>query len=305
VSVHILESWHVNTEIPSTIESFAARQGSPVTGRLAMEYLVPRDRAFDLFQRSSRRLERLLSALTGRGVRPDREIPHLEWTIGDLAVHVVQAVDIASELLDGKPSPYTDMHRIGEMNAELLARDTERNIDVLVPQYSRTIRHMEQKFREMPDDFQVPFHGGWSFTPAQAMAMMSSEMLIHGWDLAQATGEGFEIDSADARLILYTITPLMPKMIIPEAAEGFSATYEVRIKDGACFRLHFEDGDLSIAHVDPGGPADCVITADASAFLLMGYGRGSQVTPVLMGKVRAGGRKPWLAAKFTSLIKSP
>jgi uncharacterized protein (TIGR03083 family) len=214
-------------------------------------------------------------------------------------------VEVASDLQEGKPSPFTDMHRISETNAELLAQTQERNIDALLPRYSRTIRAMEQKFREMPDDMRVPFHAGLTFTPAQAMAMMSCELLMHGWDLATGTGEEFVIEPADARLILYTITPLMPSMVLEEAAAGFTGTYEVRIKDGACFRLHFEDGELSVAHVDPGGPADCVITADATAFLLMGYGRGSQIAPILRGKVRAGGRKPWLAAKFTSLIKSP
>jgi uncharacterized protein (TIGR03083 family) len=270
-----------------------------------MEYLVPRSQAFDLFQRTSRRVERTLSTLTGQGIRPARKIPHLAWTVGEMAVHLVQGVEIASELLEGKPSPYSDMHRIAEVNAELLSKHESRQIDDLVPRFSRGVRQMEGRFREMPDDFAVPFHGGLTFTPAQAMAMMSSELMIHGWDLAQVTKEDWEIDAEDARLILYTITPIMPHMVIPEAAKGLTATYEICLDGGACFRLHFEDGELSVSHVEPGGPADCRISADPSAFLLLGYGRGSQLMPMLTRKVRAGGRKPWLAAKFTSLFKNP
>jgi uncharacterized protein (TIGR03083 family) len=270
-----------------------------------MEYLVPRSQAFDLFQRSSRRVEGSLSTLAGKGIRPDRRVPHLEWTVGELALHLVQGVEVAAELLEGKPSPYNDMHQIAEVNAEFLAREESHHIDALLPRFSRTIRTIEQRFREMPDDFAVPFHGGWMFTPGQAMAMMSSELLVHGWDLAQVTKEEWKVDPADARLILYTIVPLMPKMVDPVASEGFTATYEVCVDDGACFRLHFENGELGVSHVDPGGPADCRISAEPSTFLLMGYGRGSQVMPILTRKVRAGGRKPWLAAKFTSLIRSP
>ena len=48
-----------------------------------------------------------------------------------------------------------------------------------------------------------------------------------------------------------------------------------------------------------------MITADPVAFLLLGYGRISQWSPILRGKLRAGGRKPWLAMKFATLLASP
>jgi uncharacterized protein (TIGR03083 family) len=270
-----------------------------------MDHLVPRDQAFDLFRRAGRRVERILSALPGHGVRSDTPIPHMDWTVGDLALHLVQAVEIAGQLQDGNPSPYTEMGRINEINARLLSERSERDLQILLPEFSRNVRLMEERFREMPDDFAVPFHAGMSFTPPQAMTMMSTELLMHGWDLAQVINEEFAIDPADARLMVYAVATVTPSVVDEEVARGFTATYELRIRDGACFRLHFEDGELSISDVAPGGPADCRISVDASAFLLMGYGRGSQLLPLLKGKVIAWGRKPWLAAKFTSLIKSP
>ena len=54
-----------------------------------------------------------------------------------------------------------------------------------------------------------------------------------------------------------------------------------------------------------GEKSDCVITADPVAFLLLGYGRISQWSPILRGKLRAGGRKPWMAMKFATLMSSP
>ena len=54
-----------------------------------------------------------------------------------------------------------------------------------------------------------------------------------------------------------------------------------------------------------GEKSDCVITADPVAFLLLGYGRISQWSPIMRGKLRAGGRKPWLAMKFGTLMSSP
>ena len=270
-----------------------------------MEYLVPRDQAFDLFQRAGRRVERILSALPGHGVRSDTAIPHMEWTVGDLALHLVQALEIAGDLQQGKPSPYTDMQRIAEMNAEMLAQRVDRDLARLIPRFSTEFRAMERRFREMSDGTRVPFHGGTSFSPAQAMAMMSSELLMHGWDLAQVVHEPFVIPESDARLILYTITPLMPRMVDRENARGLTATYEIRIRGGETFRMHFEDGEAHVSHVQPGGPADCYVSAEPSAFLLMGYGRGSQMAPVMTGKMVTWGRKPWLAGKFSKLVKSP
>jgi uncharacterized protein (TIGR03083 family) len=270
-----------------------------------MDYLVPRDQAFDLFRRAGRRVERILSALPGHGVRSDTQVPHMNWTVGELALHLVQGVEIAGELQQGKPSPFTDIQRISEVNARLLTERSERDIQRLLPEFSRSVRRMEERFREMPDDFRVPFHAGMSFAPPQAMAMMSTELLVHGWDLAQVIDEDFVIDPADARLMIYAVASVMPGAVDRDAAAGFTATYELRIRGGACLRLHFDDGDLIVSHVEPGGPADCRISADASAFLLMGYGRGSQLVPLLTGKVVAWGRKPWLAGAFTRLVRTP
>jgi putative sterol carrier protein len=54
-----------------------------------------------------------------------------------------------------------------------------------------------------------------------------------------------------------------------------------------------------------GARTDCVITAEPVTFLLLGFGRISPWSPILRGKLRAGGRKPWSAMKFATLLSSP
>jgi hypothetical protein len=48
-----------------------------------------------------------------------------------------------------------------------------------------------------------------------------------------------------------------------------------------------------------------VITADPVTFLLLGLNRIPELPELLRGRLRAGGRKPWLAAKFGTLLASP
>ena len=63
------------------------------------------------------------------------------------------------------------------------------------------------------------------------------------------------------------------------------------------------DGTATVAAA--GERADCVITADPVVFLLLGYGRITQWPQIIRGRLRAGGRKPWLAMRFSSLLASP
>ena len=91
-----------------------------------------------------------------------------------------------------------------------------------------------------------------------------------------------------------------------DAAHDVRICYELRFGPGDRYRF-VVDGPTATAspaegtHVRP----DCVITADPVAFLLVGYGRAGQWSQILRGKLRAGGRRPWLAQRFSSLLTRP
>jgi putative sterol carrier protein len=75
------------------------------------------------------------------------------------------------------------------------------------------------------------------------------------------------------------------------------------MRGGAGYRLAVDRGTAVVAAAGP--QADCTITADPVAFLLLGYGRIPQWAAVIRGQLRPGGRKPWLALRFGSLLSSP
>ena len=75
------------------------------------------------------------------------------------------------------------------------------------------------------------------------------------------------------------------------------------MRGGCRYRMAITNGTGVVTAA--GQKADCVVTADPVAFLLVGFGRVPELPQLLRGRLRPGGRKPWLAAKFGSLLSSP
>jgi hypothetical protein len=90
------------------------------------------------------------------------------------------------------------------------------------------------------------------------------------------------------------------------AAAGLHVAHELRSGSRDRYRFSVDDTTAVVSpasgvHSSP----DCVITADPAAFLLVGYDRVGQWSQTLRGKLRAGGRRPWLALRFSSLLLCP
>ncbi len=75
------------------------------------------------------------------------------------------------------------------------------------------------------------------------------------------------------------------------------------MRGGPSYRMAVNDGTAVVTAA--GEKADCRISAEPVDFLLLGYGRIAQWSPVIRGRLRPGGRKPWLAMKFGTLLDSP
>jgi hypothetical protein len=139
--------------------------------------------------------------------------------------------------------------------------------------------------------------------PATMAALLLGEQLIHGLDISRTANIPWTISTADALLVIPGVLSVAPQYLRPRRAAGVHTSFELRMRGGASYRMAVDDGTAVVSVA--GEKADCVITADPVAFLLLGYGRISQLSPVLRGQLRPGGRKPWLAMKFATLLASP
>jgi putative sterol carrier protein len=144
---------------------------------------------------------------------------------------------------------------------------------------------------------------GLVLEPAVMTCLLLGEQLVHGLDIARGARLPWSIDSDDALLVIPAVLSLVPKYLRATRTKNANISYELRMRGGCRYRMAVTDGMGVVTSA--GEKADCVITADPVTFLLLGMGRVPQLPQLLRGRLRAGGRKPWLAAKFGTLLASP
>jgi len=131
-----------------------------------------------------------------------------------------------------------------------------------------------------------------------------AECLVHGFDIAQAQGETFEIASHDAALAAKGVSPLTRHYVDPVTAKDLEAVFRLHLRGQGAMDFIFDHGALEIEDASA-RRADVYISADPASFLLTGYGRLPLWKPLLRGRLISWGRKPWLALRFPKLLKNP
>jgi hypothetical protein len=106
---------------------------------------------------------------------------------------------------------------------------------------------------------------------------------------------------------LLGLLPVVPHYLVTERARGRPVRYDIRLRSEPAARAVFTvaDGTLTIAAPTAHQRADCHLSADPWAALLVLYGRTGPVKPALAGRILAWGRRPWLAFTLPALIRKP
>jgi hypothetical protein len=130
---------------------------------------------------------------------------------------------------------------------------------------------------------------------------MLGELLVHGLDVARGLGRRWPIAGDDARLVHAGLADLLPHYVDPAATKGVRVGIEIRIRGGARSVMRIDDGSAHIEAMPVPAP-DCWISAEPVTFLLVNYRRIGAVRPILTGKIIAGGRRPWLAARLSGYL---
>jgi uncharacterized protein (TIGR03083 family) len=242
---------------------------------------------------------------------PGKQVPGLDWSVADTAAHLVsdlrltegviagdrRALEHVAHAAAGSPS-----ERTTASNTRLLEEFSERDLGRLSDMLVDAVEgFLAASPRRSPEET-FPNQSGIPMTVPTMTTVVLGEQLVHGLDIARAAGSPWRFSRAEALLVIAGVMALVPEYVDRERAAGVHVVYELRFRGGPRYRIAIENGTATVT--PPAGRPDCWIQADPVAFLLLGYGRVGQWSQVLRGRLVAGGRKPWLAPKFSQLLIS-
>lgn len=247
-----------------------------------------------------------LAEMIRRAPNPNKRLPRSDWTIAETAAHLAFAQRGMGQIGTGEiENPYADatIYDFAGINDSYLQSSPERDTPTLARLIDEGTEEFLATLAGLPELQRVPSPMG-TMEVATLYVYNLAHLLMHGHPLAKALGKPSPVTRARALLAMPFLTAVVPKVFNAAAAPGLAACFELRMRGGPRFAILFENGRGSV-EATPSGRVDCRISADPSAFFLVGAGVIPQWGPIAQGKMLAWGRKPWIAFRLKSLLPNP
>lgn len=151
-------------------------------------------------QRAAGRTADLLRSLPG----VDVPIPRSAWTVREAAVHLLTGTVLCADIATGMRSPVAGVapDTLAADNAARIADIPESDpatLARLVEDAAERVVHVTAQRR---GDETVVWHGGRAIPLAHLVAVCVGEHLLHGLDIAAATGRAWTVEPDDVRLVV-------------------------------------------------------------------------------------------------------
>jgi uncharacterized protein (TIGR03083 family) len=227
------------------------------------------------------------------------------WSASDVAAHVATVLELNAGLACGTVLPVAAIEAIPDWTQSALEKVEDRRPQALADRIQAAVSELTDAASSRDGDSRVAWHGGLSIPISTQLALMVGEAMIHGYDIARALGRRWHIPSAWAETTLRGMLQVVPLYFLPERSAGLHARFEMRLR-GIETRALFTITDDELQISQPGGGrADCYISGEPTAVLLLLYGRTGPLRPAFTGHVVAWGRRPWLALRIPGVFRNP
>jgi hypothetical protein len=244
--------------------------------------------ACDALERSIPMLAEAIRRAPG-DVRPAK----MRWTNAEIAAHLYVSAVEAHKLARGVPSLYDGTGPTAELDEKMVASVDDRDTTVLAD----LVEHASARFlgtvRALDGADPVAIPRG---TISVLVGLAAADHHLHGGQLAETAATRWPGLVADLHAPLSAV---LPYAFDPDGACGFTGSFTLRLAGVAPIRYAVADGELL---TDVPDRTDCTVRVDPQTFLRLGIGVVSQLRAVATLKLRAGGRKPWLATRLNRLF---
>lgn len=242
-----------------------------------------------------------------RAADPTATPPNSRWPVRDVAAHLISGTALYTELAAGAASPLDAVtpEALRTFNAQRIADIADTDPDQLAKSITDTAGRFLDAAGACPPQSPVRWHAGIVLDSAQLACVLLGEYLLHGLDIATATGAPWPIDPAHAALVLYGYGPVYPACVDPTTSAGHSSTYQLDLGPAGRLTAQFTDGTLAIRPATDDEARDCTITAEPTTFLLVSAGRMPQSTAIALRLLDASGARPELGLTFARLFRYP
>lgn len=242
-------------------------------------------------------------------------IPHSEWTVGDMTAHLIISQQIIVSVMTGKKYPHITVSKdfiqeanhnfskeyIAGLNKKFLSNFSERSglvlSKLLVSETASFLRDLER----FPDEYEVNTHFG-KVDLLILLRYCLMHYLIHSSTVAKTLRKPLPVTIENTGLIIPFIKVIMVKLYDKKAAKGFNGNFILAIKGVEAFSLVCTPKGVIIKDKPP-QKIDCIVRMDPVIFFLVGNGYKSQWRAFFFGKISLGGKKPWLVITLPSLFK--
>ncbi|MDL4820228.1 maleylpyruvate isomerase N-terminal domain-containing protein [Actinomadura opuntiae] len=242
------------------------------------------------------------------------------WSAADVLAHAAGIAWMDAALLgaDAPPLPVPDLldrvraanvDGINDLNDLVLAAVPERDPKALAGMLREHVAAMTAATAHSAAEDLVTWVGGSRLPVAGLFAHMQNELLLHGHDLSAATGRQWRADAAEA-------APFFGMFIFGLARHGTGRlldgggrprarriAVEFRPEHTAPATLVLREGRVGLEPA--GGVPDVRLTFDPLAMSMMMFGRVGRLRTVASGRLKVGGRRPWLLPVFLRTFRVP
>lgn len=238
--------------------------------------------------RLRRRAASIADTLRGRHDGAAR-IEHLDWTLWELAAHLVSVPRIYRRVV-ARPDSFEVPEHMGEFGQRELeavgVTELRRLADLLVEAVDELVAEL------------TPLAGtqvGFYTTVLAASGVLGvalNELSMHHRDMTAVTGETFEMSDRDVVITLHGMMPASEIFCDAAVARRIPGVYHLGLRDGPDWTISVASGLVTVSEGRP-VRADVRIVGRPLPMVLMSFGRTNPIGSVLRGEVLAWGRRPW------------